>query len=247
MANKNIKTKKVLLRGCEIEYTLERKSVKNVNLRVRPDGSVYVSANRGVNEKYIEKFLMEKGDFILDAIERYRRLADAAPPANGCFDGDTVTLLGREYRICGVMGVKNLAEIRGNALILILLKDTEEQRVRLVEDFRRELCRRVVTELCREEFSRFEALDVRYPEIKFRRMKSRWGSCQPKKGILTFNYELAAVPIECVRYVVLHEFTHFLHPDHSAAFHRRLASFMPEAAERRRQLEAYGVRLRIEK
>ena len=131
--------------------------------------------------------------------------------------------------------------------MLTLREDSEDERKRVIENFMRESCRRAVTAVCLKEYEKFKAFGVAYPEIKFRQMKSRWGSCQPKKGILTFNYELAAVPHECVRYVVLHEFTHFLHPDHSAAFHRRLASFMPEAAERKRQLEAYGVRLKIEK
>jgi len=243
--NKNIKIKKVSFGGREVEYVLERKNVKNVNLRVRPDGSVYVSANRGVSEKYIEKFLMEKGDFILGAIDRYARLAKEAPPPQGYCDGDTVTVFGRKYKICSVMGVKNTADIRGDALILTMLKNREEERRQLVENFLLDACRQAVTALCREEYPRFEALGVAFPRIKFRRMKSRWGSCQPKKGVLTFNYELSAVPYECVRYVVLHEFTHFLHPDHSAAFHRRLTAFMPEAAERKRELEAYGVRLRL--
>ena len=34
--------------GREILYSLERKQVKNLNLRVRKDGSVWVSADPGV-------------------------------------------------------------------------------------------------------------------------------------------------------------------------------------------------------
>lgn len=246
MAGKSITTRKIVLGGRVVEYTFERKSVKNVNLRVRPDGSVYVSANRGVSEKYIEKFLVEKEYFILDAIDRYKKLAEALPQ-QGYADGDEILVFGIKFSIRGVGGRRNSAEIRGDELVLTLREDNEDERKRVIDNFMRESCRRAVTSVCIKEYEKFKDFGISYPEIKFRRMKSRWGSCQPKQGILTFNYELAAVPLECVRYVVLHEFTHFLHPDHSAAFHRRLASFMPEAAERRRQLEAYGVRLKIEK
>ena len=246
MAGKNIKTKKIILGGREVEYTLERKSVKNVNLRVRPDRSVYISANRGVSEQYIEKFLVEKCHFILDAIDRYKKLADALP-VQGYADGDGILVFGISFSIRGVRGSKNSAEIKGDERVLTLRKDSEAERKRVIDAFMRESCRRAVTSVCLREFEKFKDLGVAYPEIKFRQMKSRWGSCQPKQGILTFNYELAAVPLEYVRYVVLHEFTHFLHPNHSSAFHRRLASFLPEAEVRRRQMEAYGVRLRIEK
>ena len=243
MTKKNIKTNKITFRGREIEYLLERKSVKNVNLRVRPDGEVYVSANRRVSEKYIEKILMEKGDFILAALERYARLAAEVP----CVRSDVAVVFGRGCRIRVVSGARNRAELSDGELVLTMNCDDEDVKWRLIEGLLRDACRQTVTALCHEEYPRFRELGVEFPEIKFRKMKSRWGSCQPKKGILTFNYELAAVPLECVRYVVLHELTHFLHPDHSAAFHRRLASFMPDAEARRHELEAYGVRLKIEK
>jgi hypothetical protein len=43
--------KKILLNNREVEYELERKRVKNINLRIRSDGSVYVSANSAVPER----------------------------------------------------------------------------------------------------------------------------------------------------------------------------------------------------
>ena len=39
------------LDGRTIEYDLERKNVKNLNLRIKANQSVYVSANQKVSEK----------------------------------------------------------------------------------------------------------------------------------------------------------------------------------------------------
>ena len=50
--------------GLDICYTLERKNVKNLNLRVRPDGSVYVSAPHVASFGYINAFVKERADFI---------------------------------------------------------------------------------------------------------------------------------------------------------------------------------------
>ena len=55
------------LDGRSIEYDLERKNVKNLNLRIKADQSVYVSANRKVSEKTIQYFLQSKSDYILKA------------------------------------------------------------------------------------------------------------------------------------------------------------------------------------
>ena len=68
-------------------------------------------------------------------------------------------------------------------------------------------------------------------------MTSRWGSCNFVRKILTFNYALINAPIECVEYVIYHEFTHFIEPNHSKKFYNQLAMFMPDWQERKMMLE----------
>ena len=72
-------------------------------------------------------------------------------------------------------------------------------------------------------------------------MISRWGSCQPKRGSLTFNIALIEAPISCIEYVVVHEFTHFLQPNHSKMFYTQLTMFMPDWMERKKLLEKYEI------
>lgn len=49
--------------GDNIVYELTRKSVKNVNLRIRPDGSVAVSANRRVTLAFLDDFVRSEAEF----------------------------------------------------------------------------------------------------------------------------------------------------------------------------------------
>lgn len=63
-------TRTVTLSGRQVTYTLERKRVKNINLRVRTDGSVYVSARHGVAVSEIERFMLANTERILRAIDR---------------------------------------------------------------------------------------------------------------------------------------------------------------------------------
>lgn len=57
----------------QITYTLTRKSVKNVNLRIREDGSVFVSAGRRVPLEFIDGWVREKQSFIRKAQEKYEK------------------------------------------------------------------------------------------------------------------------------------------------------------------------------
>lgn len=59
--------------GGQLSYTLERKRVKNLNLRIRRDGSVYVSASPRVSLRAIDGFVAAKGAFIRAAQERLER------------------------------------------------------------------------------------------------------------------------------------------------------------------------------
>ena len=83
----------------------------------------------------------------------------------------------------------------------------------------------------------FEKYGVAYPTLKIRYMTSRWGSCQPKKGIITLNSKLIEAPRNCIEYVILHELVHFIHPNHSRQFWDFVAMMMPDWKERKKELE----------
>lgn len=69
------------LRSVEgIQYILTRKSVKNINLRVRPDGSVAVSAHSRVALKHIDAFVAQNAQKILNAQEKFRKIPQPPEP-----------------------------------------------------------------------------------------------------------------------------------------------------------------------
>jgi len=63
--------RQIILNGKKIEYELQYKKVKNINLRIKPDCSVSVSANRRVPVADIEAFIVSKAEFILKALDKY--------------------------------------------------------------------------------------------------------------------------------------------------------------------------------
>ncbi len=75
-----------------------------------------------------------------------------------------------------------------------------------------------------------------FPEIRLRAMRSIWGNCRPKTNILTFNSRLISYPLPCIEYIVMHELTHFLVPNHSRAFYESLSEKMPDWETRRQEL-----------
>lgn len=79
-------------------------------------------------------------------------------------------------------------------------------------------------------------LHGRKPEIKVRDMTTRWGVCHMEKGYITFALRLYQKPLAAQEYVVVHEFCHFIQPNHSPAFWAEVEKLLPDWKERRRLL-----------
>ncbi len=75
------------------------------------------------------------------------------------------------------------------------------------------------------------------PRVTVRRMRSRYGSCSVGRGRITLASMLLEVPLECAEYVVLHELTHFLYPNHGKDFYQFIERYMPDFRQREKQLK----------
>ena len=230
--------KKIDLKGRSITYNLERKNVKNINLRIKADQSIYMSANNCVSDDVIEDFLKEKADYILKALDHYAEIAKYAPSPKQYIDGESFKILGHDHRLKVVQGKRNTVE-SDESYITLTVKDPSnvELKKKTMDKWLNNYCKEVLLAVCESIYPKFQKYDIEFPKLRFRNMVSRWGSCQAKRKIITFNFLLIEAPLSCIEYVVTHEFTHFLQPNHSKKFYNQLAMFMPDWQERKMMLE----------
>ena len=240
----NVTQRTVLLEGKPLEYTLERKNVKNVNLHVRKDGSVYVSANTFVSVQQVDDFLVSKAHFILNAQKRFRMQAEMRPQPKQYVSGETFYIQGRALRLKVMQSTKNKIYTDG-VHIFLELKDSSDntKKQRMVCNFLDQQCRDVFGEIVQGVYPVFQKYGVAMPVVRIRDMDTRWGSCLVKKGIITLNKRLLEAPRNCIEYVVMHEFCHFIHPNHSKNFYSFLSMLMPDWKERKKLLENYAALL----
>ena len=102
--------KTINLNGREIRYNLERKNVKNINLRIKADQSINISASVRVSDSVIEEFLRVKADYILRALDHYAEIAKYAPKPKQYVDGESFKILGHDRRLRVVQGKRNTIE-----------------------------------------------------------------------------------------------------------------------------------------
>jgi predicted metal-dependent hydrolase len=78
-------------------------------------------------------------------------------------------------------------------------------------------------------------LKVSIKEIRFRKLKSKWGSCS-SRGSLTFNMLLRYLPEDLVKYVVLHETVHLIERNHKDRFWDTIGHYFKNYKNNERRL-----------
>ncbi|MFW6235325.1 MAG: M48 family metallopeptidase [Desulfovibrionales bacterium] len=77
---------------------------------------------------------------------------------------------------------------------------------------------------------------LRYTSVRIGAQRTRWGSYSAK-GTVSLNCRLLFFPAELVRYVLVHELCHSLHPDHSPRFRARLESLISHSRDLEQELK----------
>lgn len=222
--------RKINISGHTIDYELNYKNVKRINLSVSADRGVRVSAPVNVKVDDIEKFMKSNGDFIIRAIEKYEQLSQTRPSAKEYINGEYILFLGNKVYLRVEKSSYNYADINGSVLTLhVTDPDSYAHRSAVTDAFLKAKCQELIPPLCRKLYPRFKAAGIEYPkEIRFRKMISCWGNCRPGRSILTFSTHLIQLPEKCIEQVICHEFTHFIHANHSKDFYTQLEKFMPD-------------------
>ncbi len=217
----------ILLGGQAVEYQLTRKKVKNINLRIKADGQILVSASNAVPIKTIDACLGRHADYLLQHLARLQSRPKPAPKQY--VNGETFDYLGEQLTLQVIEHSKQAVFVHDGRLVLATkYPDDVEKKQKQIQDFYTEQARAHLTMMVDQMYPIFEPMGIAYPTVKFRRMKSQWGSCMPRKGQINLNIKLMEHPKSFIEYVVLHEFCHFVHADHSKNFYALVEQLMPD-------------------
>lgn len=222
--------------GLEIPVSVVRKRVKNLNLRVRADGTVTLSIPQHLPLARAQEFLERKGNWIA---ERVRRNIERRPSPD--FAGELpnrIPLWGKlvprdsihanSGQAVGGQGAGGRAIPGQGASDRDASGQGAPGQTTIDQAALDELYRTEVLCALPDVVERMEArVGVHAERWSVRVMKTRWGSCTPKTGAIRINARLAAYPPECLEFVVAHELVHLLEPSHNARFHALLDEFCP--------------------
>ena len=227
------------INGEKIVFFVQRKNVKNINLKVNLDKKVTMSIPMKMEIEIAKQFVKDKAEWIKKQQNYYDTFAEIKENIN--FEaGETVYLLGKQYKMKIVEDEKNYIIIN-NKYFEIHIKEKyieNKKYIRKVYDkWLKEYANGILYELIIKYQSTLKKYNIKIPKVEIRQMKSRWGSCIPSNNKVIFNLSLIKTPICCIEYVVLHELSHFKYQNHSKSFYNFVTIFMPDWKERKKILD----------
>jgi len=217
----DVNKKVVQCRKYPITYTLVTKQVKNINMRISSKGEVVVSANPFVPMDKIDDFVSSKVSWI---VKHQKSMQERSQKS--MIDDKHIVLFGNSLKIRKTTGKYNHVSYDKDTLYVQCREQADPEKV--IRQFLDKLCRDVFLDIATLTFRSLSDYHLEFPDVKIRDMKSRWGSCTPAKNSITLNRKLIHYPFEFIEYVVLHEFVHFIQPNHSKAFYNIIENYMPD-------------------
>ena len=223
----------------DISIEIKKKKIKNFNLRVLSNGVVTCSVPDNVEEKDVMAFLHKKSSWIIQKVEKYKKLQNVKS-IDILKNGGSVQLLGRHY-IINIKQSQNFHIEFDDLTINIYCKDKENLEF-IQQEYNSYIKQKMYTffsDVLDRLYPVVRSYHIAKPALKIRKMQSCWGNCNRSKQIITMNEFLYKASPLCIEYIVLHELSHLIYPYHDKNFYNFIELHMPDWKERKKLLNSY--------
>ncbi len=208
------------------QIQIERSRIKNMYLRIQKDGTIKVSCPTRVKDEDIQKFILSKQDWLITHLSKMEQ-SDLVNQES--ITNDVIYWMGEKKRVRYIQGKRDICWLDGDVITFELTQITDEK---LQKAFRKAAVSYLeyLVKQYRTQWDQKICMmnGIPLPEIKIRYMTSRWGVCQPHNAKITLSTRLIHYPIQAFEYVLLHEYAHFLVPNHSDRFYQVVKTHMPQ-------------------
>ena len=192
-----------------------KKNNRNTYVRVK-NGKIVVTTNYFASKNSIIKLIMDNKDSIIRMIEKDSKKKDKK---------ESFYYFGKVYDV--IYGFSDI-DITDDKIYVYDEKSLDKYLNKNIYD--------IYSERLNYWYNVFEE-DIPVPNLKIRKMTSRWGVCNIRNHNVTLNYMLYKYDICCLDYVIVHELSHFIHPNHSSEFWNLVGKYYPKYKECRKMLK----------
>ena len=209
---------KYVLNDIEYDVIIEKKNNKNLYIRVKEDGKIYVTCNYFTTKGMILKVLNENTTSLHKMVNRVLKQKEKS---------DKFFYLGESYDIIIDEDINKIRINDGK----IYTKD-----LKMLDKWKKEEIIRIFDDRFVIVFNKFKE-NIKSPILKIRDMKTRWGVYNRRNHTITLNAKLIEFEIEKIDYVIVHELSHIIHFDHSKSFWNLVSKYCQDYKKIRKEMK----------
>lgn len=221
------------VRGIPVEIV--RKDIKNLHVGVYPPrGRVRVAVPLRLDDDAVRLAVITRLGWIRRQQADFQQ--QDRQSRREMVTGESHFFLGRRYRL-------NVIEQDGSPSVEFPNNTTMVLRVRpgTNRDGRDAVLERWYRLRLREQLpallTKWEPkIGVHIAELRIKKMKTRWGTCNREAKRIWLNLELVKKPVSCLEYILVHEMAHFLRRHHDDEFRDLMDKLMPQWRRHRKEL-----------
>lgn len=217
------KTKQIEVSGITVEVV--RKAIKNLHIGVYPpDGRVRVAAPSRMSTEAIRLAVIGKLGWIKKHQTKFAAQERQSP--REYITGETHYYQGKRYRLnIQLHDGRSAVLLRHGTLELHVSPDhgSDYREALLYNWYRRQMKLQLPELVAKWE----QIIAVQVSEYGIKRMKTRWGTCNPAARRIWLNLELTKKPVHCLEYIIVHELVHLLEKHHNDRFKALMDQYLP--------------------
>jgi len=215
--------------------SLDRKSRnKNVYAKLREDGGIAVTGPFHTPDDIVYALL----DKLIDKIDN--KVDIEKVKKTNFKDNDVIYLLGHSYHVKIIEGkgkeFVDVDEVSRHVNVFVKDVNNQERIDILINNYIQQLANNIFIPRFNEIVKQFNHIDF-IPQLKIRRMKTKYGVCYYKRNLVVLSTMLVHYDTHCIDYVIIHELSHFIHPNHSKKFYYLIEQYMPSYKEAEKKLK----------
>jgi len=225
------------------EYELVYKRIRHIYFRIYPDKKIVrISAPSQTPAQTLERAIQAKSAWLM---EKMTAMGNTPPPFNPW-------PAMKESRSCMVWG-RQLPVVRGifDSRPGICLTPESEIIIRVPSDFNakkeetlwNKWLRSLLTERIQILLEKWQpVMGVAPAEVRLKKMKTRWGSCNTIVRRIWINAFLVHLESCLLEYVLVHELVHLLEPGHTRRFYQIMETYLSDWKTKESRLNQIGLR-----
>lgn len=199
-----------------------------------PHGTVKVTAPLKTHDKAIHQFIISHLPWIKKQHNRFKKYHLLVPKQYRT--GEEHYFLGKKYllKVINTPSTPQVLHTDDSLILHIRPQASTQEKEALLNHFYRKELQKTIPHLLDKWRMRMK---VDPSEVRIKKMKTKWGTCNPIAKRIWLSLSLIKTPFPCIEYVFVHEMAHLLEANHSRKFYNLMDQFLPSWAQHKQALK----------